>query len=93
MEIQKRYGGDLSQNGGNEVVSSHQTLEVGPLGFALDQMWGVRKKRRAKNVTKVFDLNNWKMGLLLTETGSLRKECLYLGVGLVQGWREYQLLM
>lgn len=58
MEIQKRNVGDLGNNDGNEMVNSGQTLESEPMGFAVEQMWGMRKKRRAKNITKVVNLNN-----------------------------------
>lgn len=58
MIMQKRKGGDLGQNGGNGMVNSGQPLALGPAGFTLDQMWSVRKKKRAKNY-----LNNWKIGV------------------------------
>ena len=58
MIMQKRKGGDLGQNGGNGMVNSGQPLALGPAEFTLDQMWSVRKKKRAKN-----DLNNWKIGV------------------------------
>lgn len=58
MEIQKRNVGDLGNNDGHGVVNSGQTLVLGPVRFAVEQMWGMRKKRRAKNVTKVFNVNN-----------------------------------
>lgn len=54
VEIQRRNCGDLGQNGGIGVVNSGQTLVVGSVEFAVGEIWCVRKKRRVKNITKVF---------------------------------------